>query len=97
MLELNSKDSFGKVLLEAAGQIRLVKERSSIGRVRQTAFERSNKDFIIANMDSDDIFAAKLNQIVSLYNAKCDGKLLWVRNVIFGYKWTSGTVYQFRL
>jgi glycosyltransferase involved in cell wall biosynthesis len=78
VVDAKSNDGTLEVLRNYAkkGYIKLLVKKCSRGKGRQTAFENSNGDYIIANMDLDDIFAPKLQALMRFYHAKCEGKIL---------------------
>jgi len=57
-------------------RIKLLQRRCNRGLGRQTAFEHSSGDYVISNLDMDDIFLPTLPQFVQFYHLKCDGKVL---------------------
>jgi glycosyltransferase involved in cell wall biosynthesis len=59
-----------------AGKIILKVKKCSRGQGRQLAFENSSGEYIIANLDMDDIFKPNLIKLLMKYHAMCDGKLL---------------------
>lgn len=73
-----SNDGSYEILEEYSrkGSIRLFQEKCSRGTGRQIAFQKSKGEYIIANMDMDDIFAPELSGALSLYHENCEGKLL---------------------
>lgn len=73
-----STDGSWEILREysQAGKIRLFQKKCSRGLGRQVAFNNSVGDFIIANLDLDDVFEPSLGGLLELYHARCDGKLL---------------------
>lgn len=78
VVDAKSKDGTTEILREYAekGRIKLIVEKCSRGRGRQTAFENSKGKYIIANMDLDDVFAPKLKDLLEFYHKHCEGKLL---------------------
>lgn len=74
-----------------AGLVKLLGKKCSRGRGRQAALEYSSGNYIIANLDMDDIFNAKLCELLDFYHLKCEGNLLratkdddpdrWAQNV----------------
>lgn len=73
-----SNDGTPEILSEYAkkGKLKLLKERSSRGEGRQKAFENSSGNYIISNMDMDDIFKPLFIPLLNHYHEKCEGKLL---------------------
>jgi glycosyltransferase involved in cell wall biosynthesis len=73
-----SDDGSEKILsnYESKGLIKLIRRRSSRGQGRQIAFENSNGEYVIANVDMDDIFRPNLSQLLEFYHGKCEGKVL---------------------
>ena len=88
-----STDGSREILGEYAkgGRVKLLEKRCSRGRGRQTALENSSGDYIIANLDMDDVFDSKLRELLDFYHVKCEGNLLratkdddpdrWAQNV----------------
>ncbi len=88
-----STDGSREILNEyaSAGKIRLVEKKCSRGKGRQIAFENSSGDYVIANLDMDDVFRPKLNELLDFYHSKCEGNLMrgtkntdidqWAQNV----------------
>jgi len=78
VVDAESCDGTLRVLQEYAnkGSIKLIVSKCSRGRGRQIAFENSKGDYIIANMDLDDIFAPRLLALINFYHNKCEGKIL---------------------
>jgi len=60
--------------------VRVIQRRCSRGIGRQVAFEYASGDYVIANMDLDDLFLPVLNQIISRYHDKAEGKMLAIFN-----------------
>lgn len=73
-----SDDGTLEILLEYArmGKLKLLTEGCSRGRGRQIAFENSSGDYIIANIDMDDVFRPLLSPLLELYTRRCEGNLL---------------------
>jgi len=55
------------------GKIKLIVRKCSRGKGRQIAFERSSGEYIIANMDLDEIYRASLMDMLKFYHSKCEG------------------------
>jgi glycosyltransferase involved in cell wall biosynthesis len=58
---------------EARGMLRLVVQRCSVGMGRQLAFLNSKGDYILAYLDTDDIFRQNLREILTQYHAHMEG------------------------
>ena len=88
-----STDGSRSILAEYAsnGRIKLVEKKCSRGLGRQIAFEKSTGNYVISNLDMDDIFNQRLKDLTNLYHTKCEGNLLratmddnqdrWAQNV----------------
>lgn len=63
---------------EKAGVIKLHRQPiRNRGLGRELAFEKSRGEYIISNVDLDDVFLPKFAEFVSLYRERCDGVHLW--------------------
>jgi glycosyltransferase involved in cell wall biosynthesis len=81
---------------EQSHKVKVIQRRCSRGLGRQTAFENASGDFIIANLDLDDVFKPVLNKLVNLYHERFEGKLAaifnsatspndqWIQNLTIG-------------
>lgn len=78
VVDSESTDGTLDVLREYAkkGRIKLIVQKCSKGKGRQIAFENSSGKYIISNLDMDDVFAPRLNELIEFYHKKCEGKLL---------------------
>lgn len=78
VVDAKSNDGTLQVLQKYAknGYIKLIIKKCSRGKGRQIAFEKSKGDYIIANMDLDDVFAPKLKNLLDFYRKHCEGKIL---------------------
>lgn len=78
VVDNKSTDGSRSILREYArdGKIRLFEKKCSRGRGRQIAFEKSMGQYVISNLDLDDIFKPKLLELVDLYHARSEGNLL---------------------
>lgn len=56
--------------------IKVIQRRCSRGMGRQIAFENSTGEYVIANLDLDDIFLPVLDGVVAGYHRKVEGKLM---------------------
>ena len=73
-------------------RIKLITARSNRGEGRQIAFEQSKADYIIANMDLDDIFRPFLKKLLTTYHSVAEGNILlaitdtniWAQNITIG-------------
>jgi glycosyltransferase involved in cell wall biosynthesis len=89
-----SKDGSNEILrsYSASNRIRLITKKCSRGVGRELAFENSNGEYIIANIDMDDEFRQDLPQFVEFYHRKCEGNVLlataekerWSQNITIG-------------
>jgi glycosyltransferase involved in cell wall biosynthesis len=92
-----STDGTYEILHEFAKshKIKVIQERTSRGEGRQAAFENAFGEYIIANLDLDDIFKPVLNRVVTLYHENFEGELVaffnlnaprdeWVQNITIG-------------
>jgi glycosyltransferase involved in cell wall biosynthesis len=55
------------------GRIKLIVRKCSRGIGRQVAFEGSSGEYIIANMDLDEIYRIGLRNLLKFYHSKCEG------------------------
>ena len=78
VVDSRSEDGSLEVLkeYETAGRIRLIVASCNRGRGRQLAFENSTGDYVIANMDMDDIFAPTLTKMLDFYHSNYEGKII---------------------
>ena len=60
--------------------MKVVQKRSSRGEGRQKALECASGDYVIANLDLDDVFLPVLRRIVMLYHQKAERKVMVVFN-----------------
>ena len=60
--------------------VKVIQRRCSRGVGRQVAFEYASGDYVIANMDLDDLFLPVLDEIIARYHDKAEGKMLAVFN-----------------
>jgi glycosyltransferase involved in cell wall biosynthesis len=95
-----SKDGTYDVLrgYEQSHNLRVVQKRSSRGEGRQKALECASGEYVLANLDLDDTFLPVLEEMVSLYHEKAEGKVLaifnsapppdldtgWIQNITIG-------------
>jgi glycosyltransferase involved in cell wall biosynthesis len=73
-----------------SARVRAIQRRCSRGLGRQIAFENSTGDYVIANMDLDDVFLPVVRETVGGYHEKADGKLLAVFNSSSGREVADG-------
>ncbi|MDG7000689.1 MAG: glycosyltransferase family 2 protein [Nitrososphaerota archaeon] len=75
-----STDGSAEILkeYEKDGKIRLISHKCSRGKGRQLAFENSIGTYVIANLDTDDIFEKNLFTIIKHYHRLCEGTFTWV-------------------
>jgi glycosyltransferase involved in cell wall biosynthesis len=89
-----SKDGTYEVLreFEHSHRVKVIRKRCSRGVGRQVAFENASGEYILANLDLDDVFLPVLHKVVALYHEKTEGKLItifnlpsgWVQNITIG-------------
>jgi glycosyltransferase involved in cell wall biosynthesis len=58
------------------GKIRLIVKGCSRGKGREIAFENCRGDYVISNMDTDEVYAPRLNELLSFYHSNCEGSAL---------------------
>ena len=82
VVDNKSTDGSQEILQEYSdkGTLKLTSVRCSRGRGREIAFQRSSGDYIISNLDFDDVFKPRLREFLETYKSKCDGELLWARS-----------------
>lgn len=78
---------------EKARRISLIQAKSTRGRGRQIAFENSSGDYIVANMDMDDVFKPRLSELLVRYHALAEGKLLWAFSRMRGLGFWGGEAF----
>jgi glycosyltransferase involved in cell wall biosynthesis len=66
---------------EKSHHVRVIRRRCSRGLGRQIALENASGDYVIANLDLDDVFLPVLTRFVSLYHDKAEGNLMAIFNV----------------
>jgi glycosyltransferase involved in cell wall biosynthesis len=73
-----STDGSREILEEYASKakLRLIVERSTRGRGRQIAFNKSKGDWILSGFDMDDVFRPTLKDILKMYHEKHEGYVL---------------------
>ncbi len=82
VVDNESNDGSKEILGEYSrlGRLKLVSAHCSRGRGRQIAFENSSGAYVVSNMDFDDVFKPRLPELLSKYQVRCKGELLWVRS-----------------
>ena len=77
-----SGDGTYEALKEFAGSrgVKVIQKRSSRGEGRQYALEHASGEYIIANLDLDDVFQPVLGRLVRKYHLRAEGKVLAVFN-----------------
>lgn len=81
----NCSDDGSRQLLEeysANKRIKLIEAKCSRGKGRQIAFENSSGEYIVSNMDMDDMFAPVLSKAIQLYHQNCEGMMLHVHSTL---------------
>src|SRR5438445_3448665 len=83
VVDNKSTDGSQLVLREYSnrGKLKLVRARCSRGKGRQIAFENSIGNYVISNLDFDDVFQPRLDELLNKYHATCKETLLWVKSV----------------
>jgi glycosyltransferase involved in cell wall biosynthesis len=80
----NESDDGSKEILEEFrdnNNLKLISTKCTRGRGRQIAFEASLGEYIISNIDMDDILkAGAIKHMLDFYFQKCNDSLLWIRN-----------------
>ena len=71
------------------GKMKLIEKKCSRGLGRQIAFENSSGTYVIANLDMDDVFGPKLNDVIEIYHSKCEGKLVRVAKTADTNQWAQ--------
>jgi len=89
-----SDDGSEKILKTFSDQekIRLIRRRCNRGEGREAAFRESSGQYIIANLDLDDVFLPLLAKSLKVYHSAAEGFLLllvtdinlWAQNVTIG-------------
>lgn len=81
---------------ERSRKMKVIQRRSSRGLGRELAFENASGEYILANLDLDDVFRPVLKEVVTLYHEKAEGNLMaifnfpsvpstdWVQNITIG-------------
>lgn len=85
-----SNDGSYEILQRYTHSIHLFQKKCSRGEGRQFAFEKSSGDYIISNMDMDEVFAPVLPSVLSLYHKTCEGKLLRIARPT--NEWHAGSI-----
>jgi glycosyltransferase involved in cell wall biosynthesis len=62
--------------------VKVIQRRCSRGLGRQIAFENASGDYIIGNLDLDDIFMPAMDKLTTLYHEKAEGYLMAIFNFI---------------
>jgi glycosyltransferase involved in cell wall biosynthesis len=89
-----SEDGTYEILkeFESSHGVKLVRRRCSRGLGRQTALENANGDYIIANLDLDDVFMPVFREILTNYHRKFEGNMLAIFNSVPPPSMTGGWV-----
>ncbi|MDA4127897.1 MAG: glycosyltransferase [Thaumarchaeota archaeon] len=66
-------EEYGKM-----GAIRLISAKCSRGKGRQIAFLNSVGDYVVSNMDMDEVFKPTLASFLTFYHNRCEGNVLAV-------------------
>ena len=81
---------------EQAHDVRVIRRRCTRGLGRQIAFQNATGEYIIANLDLDDLFLPVVQKIVTRYHEIAEGRLMalfnfaaaptdeWVQNMTIG-------------
>lgn len=59
-------------------KMKLIRRKSSRGQGRQIAFENSCGDYVIANLDADELYLPILEDVLNCYHKKCEQNILLV-------------------
>jgi glycosyltransferase involved in cell wall biosynthesis len=81
VVDQNSTDGSLEILkqYEASNSIRLFHQtKRNRGLGRQLAFEKSTGEYIISNVDMDDVYEPKLEELTQKYHANAEGTMLRV-------------------
>ncbi|MGP8125600.1 MAG: glycosyltransferase family 2 protein [Nitrososphaerales archaeon] len=94
VVDSESDDGSQEVLREYArrGTIKLIVRRCSRGRGRQIAFENSKGQYIVSNVDMDDVASPRLGELLQLYHAEAEGKYLRVTSDNVSGFWGPGSI-----
>jgi glycosyltransferase involved in cell wall biosynthesis len=78
IVDNDSNDGSEKILKQYVNmnKLRVINRKCSRGKGRQLAFEDSSGDYIIANMDMDDIFKPVLQSLLKFYHSGCESLLM---------------------
>src|ERR1700733_1394153 len=92
VVDNKSTDGSYEILKEFAdaGKIKLIQAKSSRGKGREIAFENSKGEYIVANLDMDDIFKPRLRELLARYHEVTEGKLLWAYSRMKGKGFWGG-------
>jgi glycosyltransferase involved in cell wall biosynthesis len=77
----NMSNDGSQVILEQyenMGAVRLIKARCSRGRGRQIAFMNSVGEYVVSNLDMDEVFSPSLTSFLDFYHNRCEGNVLAV-------------------
>lgn len=82
VVDAGSNDISIEILRQYAdeGRIKLVHGEGSRGKCRQVAFENSIGKYVFANIDTDDVYNAELQNLAGIYIKHCEGFVLRVRS-----------------
>lgn len=58
--------------------LKIIRRKCTRGKGRQIAFENSTGEYILANLDMDDVYGPRLSELLSFYHAQCEGRVLLV-------------------
>ncbi len=78
IVDAKSHDGTLQVLQKYAkkGSITLIIKNCSRGKGRQIALENSKGQYIISNLDLDDIFTPRLQALIHFYHSQCENRIL---------------------
>jgi glycosyltransferase involved in cell wall biosynthesis len=92
VVDNESTDGSFEILKEFAnsGRIKLIRAKSSRGKGREIAFENSKGEYVVANLDMDDVFKPRLRELLTQYHNVAEGKLLWAYSRMKGKGFWGG-------
>lgn len=80
VVDNESNDGTYEILQELSKkyQMKIIREKCTRGKGRQIAFENSSGQYLLANLDMDEIYGKHLSELVDFYHSKCEGRVLLV-------------------
>jgi glycosyltransferase involved in cell wall biosynthesis len=58
------------------GKIKLIVAECSRGKGREIALENSTGEYVISNIDMDEVYRPRLGELLVFYHVKCEGRVL---------------------